>query len=147
MANLTAPRQLEFVGEQEEIAPKLTASVTYYKGGLLVYTSGYGAKPTDAAALYGAGILTGEFSGVGAEGLIRDDAYAIGATALRGKIKRGKVWLPVSGAVQADVGVLHYIADDQTMTKTAGTKTIAYTALDFKTGFLLFDLRQPIKAA
>ena len=136
MANLTAKRVLEWVGEQEEISPMVTASVTYYPGGLLVNTSGYATKPTDAAGLYILGILTGFYQ----DG-VRDAAYAVGATAVRASLKRGKVWLPVSGCAQTDVGLLHYPADDQTMTKTAGSKTIAYPALDFKTGYLLFDIR------
>ena len=142
MANLTASRALEFVGEQEEYSPKVTASVTYYKGGILVFTSGYAAKPTDAAALYPAGIVTGFY-----EGGDRDDALAVGTTSARAKLKRGKVWLPFTGAAQTDVGVLFYLADDQTLTKTAGNKTVAFVAEDFKTGYVLIDLRKPIKAA
>jgi hypothetical protein len=141
MANLTAPRVLEFVGDQEEISPKVAASVTYYKGGLLTTIAGYANKPTDAATQFAAGIVTGVF-----EGGVRDDALAVGTTQIRAVLKRGKVWLPVSGAAQTDVGVLHYIGDDQTMTKTAGTKTVGYAALDFKAGVLLFDLRSPSKA-
>jgi len=139
---LSAERFLEFVGEQDEISPLVTASVTYYKGGVLVYTSGYAAKPTDAAALYPAGIITGFYQ----DG-VRDDAYTVGATQVRATLKRGKVWLPFSGAAQTDVGLLFYLADDNTLTKTAGSKTIAFPALDFKTGFVLIDLRVPIKAA
>ncbi len=136
MAALTAPRKLEFVGEQEEISPKFAASATYYEGALLVTTSGYAAAPTDAAALFPAGIVVGEY-----EDGTRDYAYAMGTTALRGKVKRGKVWLPFSGAAQTDVGLVFYIADDQTLTKTAGIKTVGLVALDFKSGYLLFDLR------
>ena len=144
MADLTAPRTLEFVGEQEEVKPKLTASVTYYKGGVLVLkpTTGYAAKPTDTANEEVAGIVTGDY-----EGGVRDDAYAMGATALRARLLKGKVWLPVSGCAQTDVGVMHYASEDQTMTKTAGSKTVGYRALDFKTGYLLFDLRKPDRIA
>jgi hypothetical protein len=140
---LSAERLLEFVGEQEEISPLITASVTYYTGGVLVYAAtGYAAKPTDTAALYPAGILTGIYQ----DG-VRDDAYAPGAVNVRAVLKRGKVWIPFSGAAQTDVGLLFYLADDNTLTKTAGSKTIAFPALDFKTGFVLIDLRVPIKAA
>ncbi len=144
MADLSAPRLLEFQGEQEELTVKLTASVTYYKGGLVVLkpTTGYAAKPTDAANEEAVGVLTGVYQ----DG-IRDDAYAPGAVNVNGVVKRGRVWLPVSGAAQTDVGVMHYAADDQTMTKTAGSKTVAYRALAFKTGFLLFDLRNPDRIA
>ena len=142
MANTSTPRLVEFVGEQEEIAPKVTASVTYYKGTILVNTSGYATKPTDAAGLYILGIVTGFYQ----DG-IRDDAYAVGTTQVRATLKRGKAWLPFSGAAQTDVGLIFYPADDQTLTKTAGSKTIGYPALDFKTGFLLFDIRVPGKTA
>lgn len=138
MANLTAPRTLEFVGEQDEISPKVAASVTFYKGGLLTFdTNGVANKPTDGAAQFPAGLVTGVYE----EG-VRDDAYAVPATAKRAILKRGKVWLPFSGAAQTNVGEVFYIADDQTLTQTAGTKTVGLIALDFKTGYLLFDLRQ-----
>lgn len=142
MADLTAPRELEFVGQQDEISPKVAASDTYYKGGIYVYTSGYAAAPTDAANLEAAGVCSGIY-----EGGERDDAKVVGTTPVRCVFRRGKVWLPVSGAAITDVGVIHYIADDQTMTKTAGNKTVGYRALDFKTGYLLFDLRHPDRIA
>jgi hypothetical protein len=136
MALSAARKTLEFVGEQDEISPLFTASITYYRGAVLVFTSGYAAKPTDVAALPCAGVVTGVY-----EGGIRDDAYAMGSTALRGRLKRGKVWLPFSGAAQTDVGLPFYLADDGTLTKTAGSKTLGFYALDFKAGFILLDLR------
>lgn len=143
MAALTASRTLEFVGEQDEISPKVAASDTYYKGALLCYdANGYAAVPTDAAALFPAGIVTGVF-----EGGNRDDAYEVGSTAVRAVLKRGKVWLPFSGAAQTNVGEVFYIADDGTLTQTAGSKTVGLVALDFKTGYLLFDLRMADRIA
>lgn len=137
MSNLSAPRILEFVGEVEEISPKVAASVTYYKGGLLTLdANGFANKPTDAAAQFPAGIVSGIF-----EGGVRDDALAVGTTAVRAVLRRGKVWVPFSGAAQSDVGEVFYIADDQLVTKTAGSKTVGLIALDFKAGYLLFDLR------
>src|SRR6185369_12883234 len=137
MALSAARKTLEWVGEAEEISPLFTASITYYRGSVLVYlATGYAGKPSDTAALACAGVVTGVY-----EGGIRDDAYAMGATALRGRLKRGKVWLPFSGAAQTDVGLPFYLADDGTLTKTAGSKTLGFYALDFKTGFILLDLR------
>lgn len=134
---LSAARKLEFHGEQDEISPFFAASDTYYEGAFLCFdASGFAAVPTDAAALFPAGIVTGEY----ADGT-RDYAYAMGSTAVRGKLKRGKVWLPFSGAAQSDVGEIFYIADDGTLTQTAGSKTVGLVALDFKTGYLLFDIR------
>lgn len=140
MANLSAPRVLEFVGEQEEFSARVAASVTYYKGGLLAIISGYANKPTNTAALYPAGIVAGVY-----EGGLRDDALVVpsGSTP-RALLKRGKVWLPFSGAAQTDVGLLFYIADDQTISKTAGSKTVGFVAEDFKDGYVLIDLRKPI---
>jgi hypothetical protein len=134
---LSARVNREFVGDQDEIFPLFAANDTYYRGAILCYdANGYAAVPTDAAALFPAGIVAGEY----ADGT-RDDAYAMGATAVRGKLYRGKVWLPFSGAAQSDVGEIFYIADDGTLTQTAGNKTVGLVALDFKTGYLLFDLR------
>lgn len=133
---LSAPVKREFHGEQDEIAPMFAASDTYYEGAILCFdANGFAAVPTDAAALFPAGIVTGEY----ADGT-RDYAYAMGSVSVRGKLKRGKVWLPFSGA-QTDVGEIFYIGDDGTLTQTAGSKTVGLVALDFKTGYLLFDLR------
>jgi len=144
MADLTAPRKYQFVGMPEETEPKLTASVTYYEGSILVLkpATGYAAKPTDTANEEVAGIVTGAY-----ENGVRDDAYAMGTTQLRCRLIKGKTWVPVSGAAQTDVGVIHYVADDSTMTKTAGSKTVGYRALDFKTGYLLFNFAMPDRIA
>jgi hypothetical protein len=133
---LTAAIDREFVGVQDIISPIVAASDIYYKGAILIYdANGYAAVPTDTASLYPAGIVTGVY-----EGGVKDDAYSA-ATAVRAELKRGKVWIPFSGAAQSDVGELFYISDDATLTQTAGSKSIAIVALDFKTGYLLFDLR------
>jgi hypothetical protein len=143
MAALTAARDVEFEGEQEEISPKVAASDIYYKGGILVYTSGYAAAPSDAANLEVAGVE----SGIWEDG-DRVDAKTIAAsTYTRQKLRRGKVWIPVENCAQTDVGVIHYVLDDSTMTKTASSKTVGYRALDFKTGKLLFDFRNPDRIA
>lgn len=143
MANLTAPKVFEFYGPQREVQARVGASTTYYKGAILVYgAGGLAVKPTDGPSLEVAGIVSGTY-----EGGVRDDAYAVGATPIRAKLRRGKAWVPFSGAVQADVGVIFYVADDQTVTKTAGTKTVGYRALDFKPGVLLFDFDTPDRIA
>ena len=101
-----------------------------------------GAKPSDTANEEVIGVLDGVY----ADGT-RDDAYAMGSTSIRAQYKRGKVWFPVSGAAQTDVGVIHYASADDTMTKTAGSKTVGYRALDFKAGYLKFDFRKPDRIA
>jgi len=141
MANLTAKRSLEWVGEVDILSPRAAASTTFYKGGLLTFnSSGFADKPTDAASQYIAGIVSGQF-----EGGIRDDAYATASGETpRIRLSRGLVWLPFSGAAQTNVGEVFYIADDQTLTQTAGSKTVKLIALDFKAGFLLFDIRNAL---
>ncbi len=142
--SLSAARVFTFVGKQQEMEPLLTVSVTYYKGGLLVLkpTTGYAAKPTDTANEEVAGILSGVYQ----DG-VRDDAYAVGSVAVRAKLFKGKVWFPVSGAAITEVGKIYYASADDTMTSTAGSKTVGYRALDFKTGYLLFDFAQPDRIA
>ena len=143
MAALTAPRELEYHGEQEQISPKVAASDTYYKGAILIGASGYAAAPSDAANAAVLGIVTGVY-----EGGVRDDALVCGASDTpRAILNRGLVWVPVSGCAITDVDVIHYVLDDATMTKTAGSKTVGYRALDFKTGYLLFDFRCPDRIA
>ncbi len=142
MADLTAARELEFVGPQFELAVKVAASDTYYKGGIYVLASGYATAPSDAANLEAAGVATGVWE----EG-VRDDALAVGTTQKTASFKRGFVWLPFSGAAQTDVGTIFYVADDQTLTKTAGSKTVGYRALSFKTGVLMFNLNCPDRIA
>jgi hypothetical protein len=142
---LTAGRKLEFVGSQQEISPKLAASDTYFLGALLCYdANGYAAVPTDIAASFPAGIVKGYYEGGGGG----DDAFVVAASTFpRAVLERGRVWLPFSGAAQADVGEIFYMADDGTLTQTAGSKTVGLVALDFKTGVLLFDLTAPDRIA
>ena len=135
---LSAAIDREFVGVQDVISPKVTGNDTYYKGAILCYDAdGYAGVPSDTAALFPAGIVTGEY-----EGGVKDYAYAVASGAHpRAVLRRGLVWLPFATAAQSDVGELFYISDDGTLTQTAGSKTVALVALDFKTGSLLFDLR------
>jgi hypothetical protein len=135
---LSAARKLEFQGEPEEIDVQVAGNDTYYEGALLIADSdGYAAVPTDAAGLIPLGIVAGKY-----EGGISDSAYAVASGAHpKAKLLRGKVWLPFSGA-QSDVGENFYLADDGTITQTAGSKTVILRPIGFKTGHLLFDLRQ-----
>jgi hypothetical protein len=138
---LAAKRVIEFQGPVVEKSGLAGQSITLYKGAIVVYSAGYLELPTDAAAKQVAGIYNG-LSDAG-----RDDALVIGAGAHpRVEIESGWAWLPFSGAAQTDVGVLFYVADDTTVTKTAGSKTIMYRAEDFKAGYLLFNLLCPVPA-
>lgn len=135
---LTALRSIEFAGEQDEIDLLLADSDIYYKGALLIVDAdGKAAVPSDTADLIPAGILTGIYSDGD-----RVDAKTIGASnTVKAVFKRGLVWLPFSGAAQSDVGEIFYISADDTLTQTAGSKTVGIRAIGFKTGYLKFDLR------
>lgn len=141
---LTAARFLEFEGQPEFIEPKCAGNDTFYRGAILVFdANGYANVPSDAANLSVAGVYTGK-----AEGGISDDAYAVASGSYpRLKLARGKTWVPVTGCAQSDVDEIWYVSDDGTMTQTAGSKTVGYRALDFKTGYLLFDFRVPDRIA
>jgi len=146
MAALSAATTRKFEGPQEEISPKVAASDTYYKGAILCYdSSGYAAVPTDAAALFPAGIVSGTYE----DGVV-DNAYAVGSGENpRATLYRGKVWLPLASVAQTDAGELAYIADDNTLTQTAGSKTVAFVILDVDTtnDLALVDLRVPDRIA
>lgn len=141
---LSAKRELEFVGTQDQISVHLKDSDTYYAGGILVNDTGEGAVASAVAEDQGIlGILTGEYDDGD-----RVDAKVIGASnTVKAIVKRGKVWLPHTGAAQTDVGGLFTPADDEEMDPVPSTATkryIGYQALDFKTGYLLFDVRAPL---
>jgi hypothetical protein len=139
MAALSAPTTRKFEGPTNQISPRVAASDTYYRGAILCFAaSGLAAVPTDAAALFPAGIVTGEF-----EGGERDYSKVVGSGETpRAVLDRGKVWLPLASAAQTDVGEYAYIADDGTLTQTAGTKTVVLVILDvdIDNGLVLVDL-------
>ncbi|MFW5776817.1 MAG: hypothetical protein ACOCZB_05965 [Spirochaetota bacterium] len=138
---LSAATTRKFEGQQEEISPKVEESDTYYRGAILCYNGdGYAAVPTDTAALFPAGIVTGYY-----EGGVAEDAYEVDSGENpRAILRRGKVWLPLGSAAQTDVGELVYISDDETLTQTAGSKTVAAPILDVdvSAGLVLVDIRQ-----
>ena len=135
---LTARVLREFHGEQDEIDLLLADSDIYYAGALLIVDAdGKAAVPSDTADLIPAGILTGKYSDGDSV-----DAKTIGASnTVKGVFKRGKVWIPFANCAQSDVGEIFYISADDTLTQTAGSKTVGIRAIGFKTGYLLFDLR------
>ena len=135
---LTAERKLEYRGQQDVLDLLFADSDIYYAGGLyIIDADGKAAVPSDTADLVPMGIFTGE-----TDDGDRVDAKTIAASnTLKGKFKRGKVWLAFSGAAQSDVGEIFYISADDTLTQTAGSKTVGLRAIGFKTGFVLVDLR------
>jgi len=144
---LSAKVTREFVGEQDQISVLLADSDTYYAGGILVETAGEGSfvsSEDEDQPIFG--ILTGEYSDGD-----RTDAKVIGSSnTIKAVVKRGKVWLPHTGAAQTDVGALFVPETDNNMEDvptTANKRYIAYMALDFDSDKgLLFDLRNPMVA-
>jgi len=117
-------------GLTEVLHGKLTASVTYYKSGIVAFdpTSGLVVKAADTAGFTPVGVLKkGAVVGSGEN----PDC----------EIETGKIWLPMSGAAQGDVGDYVYATDDDTIAKTASNANPCGKAVDFKTGYLLVDFR------
>ena len=129
---LSADRNYAVSGHTEIQHGKLTAGVTYYKGGMLVWDAGTGLlkKPADVAGEYGVGVLkAGKVAAAGENPDV--------------EIEIGKIWVPFGSAAQADVGDWVFASDDGTITKTALTNGgPCGIAVDFKTGYLLVDFRR-----
>lgn len=135
---LTAKRLITYEGYQDELDNLLADSDIYYAGGLyIVDADGKAAIPSDTADLIPQGILTGKYD----DGDSVDDKTIGASNTIKGIFKKGNVWLPFSGAAQSDVGEIFYISADDTLTQTAGSKTVGIRATGFKTGYLRFDLR------
>jgi hypothetical protein len=127
---LSKDRNYETSGLTEVLHGKLTASVTYYKGGIVVFdpTSGLVVKAADTAGFTPVGVLKkGAVVGAG----VNPDC----------EIETGKVWLPMSGAAQGDVGDYVYATADDTIAKTGTNANPCGKVVDFKTGYLLIDFR------
>lgn len=136
--SLNAVRILEFVGHQDEIPVAVAADDSYFKGALLSFNDdGYAAVPSDLAASFPAGIVTGVYD----DGDRVDEKEVESGDSVKAVVMRGKVWLPYDSAAQSNVGEIFFISDDNTLTQTAGTKTVGLVALAYKEGYLLFDLR------
>lgn len=127
---LTADRPYETAGELTALRVKLTTGVTYFKGGLTVFTAagGLGVKPTDVA---NQGALCG---------VITQQKVAVSGDDL-GEIEIGKVWIPFASAAQADVGDFVYATDDSVISKTATNSDPIGKIVDVRVGIsALVDL-------
>lgn len=141
MADLTAPRPYETKGPTVRIQGTAKASSTFYRGGLLVWDGGDLANPTNAAGKMPAGI----FTGTGVDAIAGDTGLTTPASPLQTvDAENGLIWVPFSGAAKTDIGVVFYLADSATVTKTAGSKTIGVVCVGFKTGYVLLDFRNPV---
>lgn len=131
---ITAKRTYEIQGDVKRIPGKLAGNATYYQGQLLVIDGGYLAAPTDAANKVPIGI----YDGFGADPETGKLVVANGATA-DGAALKGIVRVPFTNAAQTDVGLLFYMADNGTVTKTAGSKTWSVLCVGFETGYVWLD--------
>jgi len=147
MAALSAATNRKYHGQQDEISAPVAASDTYYRGAVLALdANGYASVPTDAAALFIAGVVTGEW-----EDGDKTEAKVVGSGETpRAVLRRGKVWLPFASVAVSDRGEIAYVADDAgTLTQSAGSKTVGYVILDVDTtnDLALVDLRVPDRIA
>jgi hypothetical protein len=139
---ITTQREINTVGLVDRLAGVPKASEVLVKGSLVVIDAGYFAKPTDAANKYPVGIYEGVECEPG------NDSYTAPSSGMPTvTVARGKIWVPFTGAAQADVGLLFYLADNGTVTKTAGSKTWSVPAVGFKAGYVLLDFNQVHGAA
>jgi hypothetical protein len=140
MAALSAATYRKFHGHQDEISAPVGASDTYYLGAVLTFAAdGYASVPTDAASLFPAGVVIGDY-----EDGDKTDAKVVGSSEHpRAILRRGKVWLPLASVAETDRGEVAYLADDNTLTQTAGSKTVQLVILDVDTDndLALVDLR------
>jgi len=142
---LTAKVQRTYVGQQDSLAFQLAGSDTYYAGGIVVNASGkagFASAIAENQAILG--ILTGEYDDGD-----RVDAKVIGSSnTIKGVTKRGKVWLPHSGAAITDIGLLFTPDTDNSVDAvptTADKRYVGYMCIGYDSvKGLLFDLRVPL---
>ena len=140
---LSAAVTRTYVGTQDEISGVFADSDTYYAGAILAFSSGKLTVAATAATQAIAGIFTGKCD----DGDSVDAKEISTSNTVKGVVKRGKVWLPHASAAQADVGGFFVNSSDDAMVDapaTAAAEYVAYIALDYKSGYLLFDLRSPV---
>ncbi len=136
---LTAATKRSYVGKTDFLNLATAGNDTYYEGAIIcIDSSGYAAVPSDASTAIPYGIYSGR-QGQAFE-VDSGDHDEI-------EVERGLTWVAFTGAAQSDVGELFYVSDDNTLTQTAGSKTYALMCLGFKTGYVLVDFRNLIKAS
>lgn len=133
---ITAHREYETVGPIERLKGVIKASAVFYKGALVVIDGGYFGVPTDAANKVPIGVYDGGGMDVATDPL-KLTAPSSGMPDVT--VAHGKIWVPFANAAQTDVGALFYLADNGTVTKTAGSKTWGIMCIGFKTGYVLLD--------
>ncbi|MBN2531890.1 MAG: hypothetical protein JXB88_03305 [Spirochaetales bacterium] len=139
MSALTESRELEYKGDIQRLDIETAGDATYYKGGMLVISGGYLDKPADVADQVPVGVCSG----------VQGKAKVV-ASGDHDKltVDRGLIWIPHSGADQADVGTLKYLGDDGDVVDAPGTnRNWAVPCLGWNQGSLLLDFANPVKTA
>jgi hypothetical protein len=128
---LSADRLLQTQGPVESYRLKLTASTTFYKGGLvqLEEATGYLIKAADNAGEFAIGWLK--------EGRVTDASDNPDV-----EVNTGKVWLAFGSAAITDVGDYVYATADDTIAKSSTNCGPIGLCVGFKTGYLLVDTRR-----
>ena len=143
MADITAPRGVNFEGEPRRISGVAAASTAYIRGMVLVVnSSGLLVAPTDAAGLQAKGIFNGEVEGKG-----KNETYTTAAAETpRLGCDTGLAWLPLASVAQTQDGEYAYLADSGILTQTAGSKTFKYKIedVDVANALALVDLTKPV---
>jgi len=133
---ITAHREYETVGPVTRVEGVIKASAVFYKGALVVIDGGYFGVPTDAANKVPIGVYDGGGMDVDAD----PDKLTAPSTGMPTiSVIQGKIWVPFSGAKQTDVGLLFFLSDNGTVTKTKGSKTWSVMCVGFKTDYVLLD--------
>jgi hypothetical protein len=127
---LTADRNYETVGPTVILEIEAGAADTLYRGAIVnIGTDGYIKVAADVASEVPAGVVVKQH-------------VSDGTAHAKVAVERGKVWLPHTGAAQADVGALFYATADDTLADSASNVTAAGLCLGWKTGYLLIDFDQ-----
>lgn len=138
--SLTDNRVYEAVGASTRLPGVAKDDAEYFRGALLVTgTDGKLTIPSDGANLIPAGYYTGHGMSEPYHSLVVPSGQAP-------VIERivAYLWIPFAGAALADVGKIFYLADDSTVTKTAGTKTWGVLCEGYKDGYVLLNFNNPI---
>ncbi len=132
---LSADRGYEVSGLTEKIRVTLTASVTYYKGGILtvIPATGLAIKSADTATY-------GHLAGVLTKGVV-----APASPATTAELEIGKIWIPFASAAQADVSKPVYATADDTIAMSAANADPIGIVVDVRVGVAsLVDFRKGI---
>ena len=139
---LSARRTYQTMGPMTRVPGKAAASTTFYPGALLAFDAdGFLAIPGGAATDVPAGVYTGHGADISTGSLVTGSGENPDI-----EVEKGLVWVPFSTAAQTNVGEFFYLADDETVTQTAGTNGYKVPCVAFKAGYVLIDFNNVVEA-